>query len=260
MKLRHFAYSDALTRLLAKRNKGIPEPFPPLPNHLLACAPTMSGKSNTLMSLLYEGGPYYKRFDRIYLVGPYVDHPYRDYLDIPDEQVIHSWTPEHLERIVKEQKAAIADGEPLLSLILFDDCQSVFRDQPGLQESLSWIRHVGVSIWATAQYLRGCFGPLARTQFHSYIVWSNIRAVDLDTLSELSPASRAEFKQALAAVRDTKDRYATMYITPSARFPFWHNFTAPIVGGRIVRDAEATGGEASGSGEAPAAAGGGSPQ
>ena len=156
----------------------------PLPNtcfSMLIVGPPGSSKSSTSTALLVKGGPYYKAFDRLYIIQPsnsrasYKEDPWKRHNRVYDELTV-----DNLRKIIDEVKATA--GQDKHSLIFIDDMAYQFK-QKHIEEMLRQIffnrRHLHLSIILVSQTLRSIPDKLRKSASH---------------LLSFEPANRVEAK------------------------------------------------------------------
>lgn len=214
------------------RDRKIPAELPKIGQHMLICAPTGSGKSQLLANLL--AGPYAGVFTKIYFFHPQWQYDiYKDIFEnVPEERIKEAYSDNDIDAILAETRDDIAEERPSFPLIILDDSMDAWRSSRRLNDILTWCRHLGVTVWAAVQYLKGCMSKLARTQFTSTIVFASAKQSDVDLLAEMSPAGKAPFVEALRKVRarnaEEGHTYNTLHMNSRHPRVFFANMDEPL--------------------------------
>ena len=216
----------------ARRNAAIPDSLPKLAQHHLFVACTGSGKSVAVVNLL--ANHYRGAFDKIHLIhSQYDDDPIYKRLDIPAEQIHRVYSDDLLDKIIADITERRKKKKFQSDLIIMDDQMRAFQGSKKLNESLTWIRHKGIAVWAAVQYTKSAVSKLARQQFSAATLWpGNCKDEDLKVLSELSPVGTKAFHAAVAAVRDRNARegntFGSLTMNTRRSDPFFYAFDIPI--------------------------------
>lgn len=133
------------------------ELHPLLPKYFtntLFIAPTGVGKTNLIINLLDRPRFYKNKFDKVILFSNtyHNDNIWKSCKTIEEENVHLDYDDGILQEIVDEQEEAKQSGEPINTLIIFDDIIQQINKNTSLINSLVMRnRHYYLTIWITTQ-------------------------------------------------------------------------------------------------------------
>lgn len=230
-------YANKRKDYVDKINKTIPYPFGPI-CHTIFCAPTESGKTQVIANLIDKDGPYYKKFNKIFVIMPTYDDDilktifkFNDNIEDPECQVFKQYTDENLMRINSYVDAKLEEfKEKYNTLIIFDDCQEHFSQGSTLSKFIVKCRHKNIHCWITAQRIK-IITPNVRDQCKMFIIFPNSTKESLTSLSDLFNDPK-EFLDKCDEVRDINrdlgDNYGLLFVNLKTPQLYFYNFTEPI--------------------------------
>lgn len=230
-------YGSAKGKYIAEINKTIPYPFGPI-CHSIFCAPTESGKTQVIANLLDKHGPYYKKFNKIFLVMPTYDDDimkttftFKDDENDPECQVFKGYSDATLLRISSYVEAKLEEFKGKYNtLIIFDDCQEHFSAGSLLSKFITRCRHKNIHCWITAQRIK-IITPNVRDQCKQFIIFPNSTKESLVALSDLFNDPK-EFLDKCDLVREINreedDNYGLLFVNLKTPQMYFYNFTDPI--------------------------------
>lgn len=148
--------------------KDIPPPLPQSSFRMLIVAAPGHGKTSLATSLIIKGGPYYKKFDRVWVIQPnnsrgsYAKDPWAKH-----SRVFDDLTPDLLQDIIEQAKKLAEDGKH--SLVMIDDFAYTLKDkhiERKLREIYFNSRHLKLSSVVISQTLRSVPDKLRKSASH----------------------------------------------------------------------------------------------
>ena len=210
----------------------IPPPLPNTYNHfwIFTARPRM-GKSTLIYNLLTKqrnSSPYYKKFDKIYIVSPSTTTCDEDpFAGVPEEQKATTLDVDTLNNIIEKIHNS---GERIL--LILDDVITDIKRNKEVEKILTKLlfnrRHIcgksedgesaGLSVWITSQVYNQIPRPIRACASQVCIFQSNNKK-ELETIyEELISLSRKEFRTLLDYVFDKK--YQFLYINLDNTNPY----------------------------------------
>lgn len=120
----------------------------------LFIAPTGVGKTNLIINLLDRPRFYKNKFDKVVLFSNtyYNDKIWESCKTIESENVYTDYSDDTLQSLVDEQEDAKQSGEPINTLIIFDDIiQQINKNKSLINSLVMRNRHYYLTIWITTQ-------------------------------------------------------------------------------------------------------------
>ena len=231
-------YQNKRKKYVDDINKSISFPFGPI-CHAIFCAPTESGKTQVIANLIDKHGPYYKKFNKIFLVYPTYDDDDTIRVNFkfnsdekdPECQVFRHYSDENLMRMVTYVDAKLVEYEGKYNtLIIFDDCQEYFTLGSALSKFIVKARHKNIHCWISAQRIKS-ITPTVRDQCKQFIIFPNSTKESLTALSDLFNDPK-EFLEKCELVRDfnrdMNDPYGLLFVNLKLPHIYYYNFTEEI--------------------------------
>eukprot|EP00729_Bicosta_minor_P005953 gene5953-18218_t len=176
-------------RKLDPRLPGATEDGGYKPALVIIQAPVKSGKSNLIISMLYQDNLMRGIFEDILYISPTVMNDETSWVVRKDDEIIKITENLNdmdliLESIVEIQKAK-PDDEREQQLVVLDDCLGLIKTagQSYFSTLCSKYRHWKITLWVTTQNFRA-IPPTARYNASHYIIFKTNNRKELDKMTE----------------------------------------------------------------------------
>jgi hypothetical protein len=174
-----------------KTDFDLPKPFPQNHFSMLITAPSRSGKSVSLINMLYNPNINLKRqFNEVIFISPTL------FLDktlnaiVKDDDIIKISDDEDLENldtilkeIIKTQKEEDEEDRKNI-LIICDDMIDYMKKSKVLGNLFTKNRHYSISIILTAQAYRDAYSPKIRKNATCHMIFKMYNKKDIDAINE----------------------------------------------------------------------------
>ena len=168
-----------------KIQSSIPDPIPKPPFTICITAPTKSGKTVTIVNLIYRW--FKKEFDEIIYISPTIsiDNTLKNNVST-DEEIVKITDKDELknvdtiiEELVEDQKSKGEDKKNVL--IILDDMIGYFKKTKSTLDDLPALsRHYSISFIVVSQVYMA-FSPRLRKNAHYHLIYRIINKKDLET-------------------------------------------------------------------------------